>query len=239
MLPKPVENLIKQLSRLPGIGPKFAERLVFFLAADPKEYIAALSAALSDFNKKIKPCSECGNISEQNICPICQDPRRDRTKICVIESASDIFAIEKTGQYKGLYHILGGVISPHRDLMPENLRINQLIKRISLPAGQAGGAKGKNASEKIEEVIIATNPNTEGDATALYLAKILASLPASPSDSDRPSQDGSLCGKLWRSGLAEHKIKITRLARGLPTGGELEYMDETTLTNALTGRKKI
>ncbi len=216
MLPKPVENLIKQLSRLPGIGPKFAERLVFFLAAEPKEYIVALSAALSDFNKKIKPCSECGNISEQNICPICQDPRRDRTKICVIESASDIFAIEKTGQYKGLYHILGGVISPHRDLMPENLRINQLIKRIS-------SAKEKN-SGKVEEIIIATNPNTEGDATALYLGKILASL-------NPPSGGGS--------GLAEHKLKITRLARGLPTGGELEYADETTLTNALIGRRNI
>lgn len=223
MLPKPVENLIKQLSRLPGIGPKFAERLVFFLAAEPKEYIAALSAALSDFNKKIKPCSECGNISEQNICPICQDPRRDRTKICVIESASDIFAIEKTGQYKGLYHILGGVISPHRDLMPENLRINQLIKRISPPIGRAGSAKGKNA-EKIEEIVIATNPNTEGDATALYLGKILASL--------NPPPGGG-------SGLAEHKLKITRLARGLPTGGELEYADETTLVNAIIGRKNI
>lgn len=203
-LPKPAENLIRQMSRLPGIGPKFAERLVFFLAAEPKQSIAALSAALSDFSKKIRSCSDCGNISEEIICPICQDPRRDRTKICVIENASDIFAIEKTGQYKGLYHILGGVISPHRDLVPENLKINQLIKRIS-------AAKEKNAGKKIEEIIIATNPNTEGDATALYLAKI----------------------------LSPRKIKITRLARGLPTGGELEYADETTLTNAIMGRRNI
>lgn len=227
MLPRPVENLIKQLSRLPGIGPKFAERLVFFLAAEPKEYIAALSAALSDFSKKIKPCSDCGNISEEIICPICQDRRRDRTKICVIESASDIFAIEKTGQYKGLYHILGGVISPHRDLMPENLRINQLIKRIS-------SAKEKNAGKKIEEIIIATNPNTEGDATALYLAKILASLGQRRSGlaSLNPPPGGG-------SGLSPRKLKITRLGRGLPTGGELEYADETTLVNAIIGRRSI
>lgn len=233
MLPRPVENLIKQLSRLPGIGPKFAERLVFFLAAEPKEYIAALSAALSDFSKKIKPCSDCGNISEEIICPICQDPRRDRTKICVIESASDIFAIEKTGQYKGLYHILGGVISPHRDLMPENLRINQLIKRVSPPAGQASGVKGKSA-EKVEEIIIATNPNTEGDATALYLAKILASLGQRRSGlaSLNPPPGGG-------SGLSPRKLKITRLGRGLPTGGELEYADETTLVNAIIGRRSI
>lgn len=193
-----MENLIKSLASLPGIGPKFAERLVFFLAGQPNQSNQALAAALDDFNKKIKKCAECGNISEQNLCPICLDPRRDKKIICVVESASDILAIEKTSQYKGLYHVLEGLISPHRHLLPENLRFKQLADRL------------KNQKD-IAEIIIATNPTTEGDATALYMAKY----------------------------LENYKVKITRLARGLPTGGELEYMDETTLTNALTGRKKI
>lgn len=198
MLPKPVENLIKSMALLPGIGPKFAERLVFFMANQPGQSNRTLVKALDEFNKKIKKCADCGNISEQNLCPICLDPRRNKKTICVVESASDILAIERTGRYKGLYHVLGGLISPHRHLLPENLRFKQLADRF------------KNQNE-IEEIIIATNPTTEGDATALYLAK----------------------------NLEPFKLKITRLARGLPTGGELEYMDETTLTNALAGRKKI
>jgi recombination protein RecR len=198
MLPKPMENLIKNLASLPGIGPKFAERLVFFLAERPNQSNQALAAAIDEFNKKIKKCAGCGNISEQNLCPICLDLRRDKKIICVVESASDILAIEKTGQYKGLYHVLGGLISPHRHLLPENLRLKHLSDRL------------KN-QKNVEEIIIATNPTTEGDATALYIAK----------------------------SLENYKVKVTRLARGLPTGGELEYMDETTLTNALTGRKKI
>jgi len=198
MAPISAENLIKQMAKLPGIGPKFAERLVFHLANQPKEYNSALLAALQEFNKKIKNCARCGNISEYEICPICQDPRRNQAELCIVESASDIIPLEKTGQYRGLYHILGGLISPHRHIMPENLRIKQLTERIK-------------KSKEIEEMIIATNPTTEGDATALYLAKT----------------------------LEPFKLKITRLARGLPTGGELEYMDETTLTNALSGRKKM
>jgi len=198
MLPKPMENLIKNLASLPGIGPKFAERLAFFLAGRSKDSNLALAKALDEFNKKIKKCADCGNISEQNLCPICLDPRRNKKIICVVESASDILAIEKTSQYKGLYHVLEGLISPHRHLLPENLRLKHLADRL------------KNQKD-IEEIIIATNPTTEGDATALYMAKY----------------------------LENYKVKITRLARGLPTGGELEYMDETTLTNALAGRKKI
>lgn len=198
MFPKSIENLISQLAKLPGIGPKFAERLVYFLFSRPKEQNIALLRALQDFNEKIRSCERCGNISELPLCPICQDPRRDQTIICVIESSSDIIPIEKTGQYRGLYHVLNGLISPHRHIMPENLRIKQLTERI------------KN-SKDIKEIIIATNPTTEGDATALYIAKT----------------------------LEPFKLKVTRLARGLPTGGELEYMDETTLTNALTGRKNI
>lgn len=198
MLPKPVENLIKQFARLPGIGPKFAERLVFFMANESREYSQSFAYALLDFSKKIKNCSLCGNISEENICPICQDAKRDRSAICAVESAPDIIALEKTGQYRGLYHVLGGLISPHRHILPENLRVKQLISRA------------KNSKE-IKEIIIATNPTVEGDATALYIAKLLESL----------------------------NLKITRLGRGLPTGGELEYMDETTLINALAGRKKI
>ncbi|MBU4338925.1 recombination mediator RecR [Patescibacteria group bacterium] len=214
MLPNPIENLVKQLARLPGIGPKFAERLVFFLASQPKEYTSAIAYALIDFAKKIKHCAECGNISETGLCPICASPKRDRTKICVIESALDIIVLEKSGQYKGLYHVLGGVISPHKHIMPENLRIKQLVDRISKrnnsPAFAASPEKEKN-NPKIQEIIIATNPNTEGDTTALYLVRVL-----SPSG-----------------------VKITRLARGLPSGSELEYMDEATISSALAGRKDL
>lgn len=199
MLPNPIENLVKQLARLPGIGPKFAERLVFFLASQPKEYSGAIAYALLDFSKKIKHCAECGNISEAELCPICADPKRDRTKICAIESAIDIIVLEKSGQYKGLYHVLGGVISPHKHIMPENLRIKELVARIS-----------KN-KPSIQEIIIATNPNTEGDTTALYLVRVLSPL----------------------------GVKITRLARGLPSGSELEYMDEATISSALTGRRNL
>lgn len=199
MSAKPVEILSKELSKLPGIGPKFAERLVFFLASQPKEYSGAIAYALLDFSKKIKHCAECGNISEAELCPICADPKRDRTKICAIESAIDIIVLEKSGQYKGLYHVLGGVISPHKHIMPENLRIKELVARIS-----------KN-KPSIQEIIIATNPNTEGDTTALYLVRVLSPL----------------------------GVKITRLARGLPSGSELEYMDEATISSALTGRRNL
>lgn len=201
---KPIEILSKQLSKLPGIGPKFAERLVFFLASQPKEYSSAIAYALLDFSKKIKHCKECGNISEDDLCPICNDPKRDRTKICVIESALDIIVLEKTGQYKGLYHVLGGVISPHKHIMPENLRIKELADRITK-------RKNEKNNPKIEEIIIATNPNTEGDTTALYLMRILSPL----------------------------EVKITRLARGLPSGSELEYMDEATISSALVGRRNL
>lgn len=213
MTAKPAQTLAKQLSKLPGIGPKFAERLVFFLASQPKEYSNAIAYALLDFSKKIKNCAECGNMSENILCPICSDPKRDKTKICVLESALDIIALEKTGQYKGLYHVLGGVISPHRHIMPENLRIKELTKRISVHNDQTiNKANAKNENKiKIEEIIIATNPNTEGDTTALYLSRILTPL----------------------------GVKITRLARGLPSGSELEYMDEATISSALAGRRNL
>lgn len=198
MLPKPVENLIKQFSHLPGIGPKFAERLVFFMANEPREYSKNFAFSLLDFSKKIKNCSLCGHISEELICPICQDPKRDSSIVCLVENSSDIIALEKTGQYHGLYHTLGGLISPYRHILPENLRIKELLSRV-------------NNNNKTKEIIIATNPTVEGDATAFYIAKIFES----------------------------SELKITRLGRGLPTGGELEYMDETTLINALGSRKKI
>lgn len=210
----PIENLTKQLSRLPGIGPKFAERLVFYLASQPKEYTLSIAYALNDFAKKIKHCAECGNISEVEICPICADTKRDRTKICVIESALDIIVLEKSGQYKGLYHVLGGVISPHRHIMPENLRIKELVARISQrnnPPTFAVPNENKNDKPAIQEIIIATNPNTEGDTTALYLVRVLSPL----------------------------GVKITRLARGLPSGSELEYMDEATISSALAGRRGL
>lgn len=212
---KPVEILSKELSKLPGIGPKFAERLVFFLASQPKEYSSAIAYALIDFAKKIKHCKECGNISEAGLCPICADPKRDRTKICAVESALDIIVLEKSGQYKGLYHVLGGVISPHKHIMPENLRIKQLVDRVSKknssPAFTSSFAENEKNNSKIQEIIIATNPNTEGDTTALYLVRVLSPL----------------------------GVKITRLARGLPSGSELEYMDEATISSALAGRRNL
>lgn len=212
MSAKPIEILSKQLSKLPGIGPKFAERLVFFLASQPKEYSSAIAYALIDFTKKIKHCAECGNISEADLCPICADPKRDKTKVCVIENALDIIVLEKSGQYKGLYHVLGGVISPHKHIMPENLRIKQLIARISKRNNSPAFSSEKEKNNpKIQEIIIATNPNTEGDTTALYLVRVLSPL----------------------------KVKITRLARGLPSGSELEYMDEATISSALAGRKNL
>ncbi len=188
-----VEKAISELTKLPGIGRKSAQRLVFYLLKLPKYEVQNLGEALIAIKEKVKFCSICFNITENDPCYICSSEQRDRSTLCVVEEANDVLALEKTGEYKGLYHVLGGALSPLESIGPEDLHINELMSRLN-------GA--------IREVIIATNPNAEGEATALYLEKLIKPL----------------------------NIKITRIARGLPVGGDLEYADEITLTRALEGR---
>jgi len=192
-----LQDLIDALGKLPGIGPKSAQRLAFyFLQTDPIS-IENLARLLVEVKQKVKSCKTCGAVSETEICNLCNDTRRDQTSICVVEEAKDISAVEKTREFKGRYHVLGGVISPIDGIGPDQLRIKDLIKRVDF--------------EKIQEIIIATNPNLEGEATAAYLVKVL-----------EPT-----------------KVLVTRLASGLPVGGELEYADEVTLGRALKGRRPI
>ncbi|HDI52009.1 recombination protein RecR [candidate division KSB1 bacterium] len=188
-----LERLIGEFSKLPGIGRKTAQRLAFYILKLPMEDVEGLATALLDLKNRVQFCSICFNITEVDPCPICQDRTRDQSVICVVEEANDILAIEKTGQYRGLYHVLGGVLSPLDGIGPENLHIQELLQRIVDP---------------VEEIIIATNPNVEGEATATYLSKLISPL-----------------GK-----------KITRIARGIPAGSNLEFVDEITLLRALEGR---
>lgn len=197
-LPSSVQNLIDELAKLPGIGPKTAERLTFYLLRSSDNDISGLGQAVLNLKGKIKTCSCCFNLSETDPCTICADESRDASKICVVEEPLDLLALEKTGEYKGLYHVLGGAISPVEGIGPDNLLIKELLIRLQ-----------KN-KDKTKELILATNPSLEGEATAMYLKKLLESL----------------------------GIKITRIARGLPMGAELEYADEITLTRALEGRKE-
>lgn len=191
-----MEKAISELSKLPGIGRKTAQRMVFYLLKTPKREVQSLAEALIAIKEKIDFCTICFNITETDPCQICTSDKRDRTTVCVVEEANDVLALEKTGEYKGLYHVLGGALSPLEGLGPEDLNIKELLSRL-------------NGSTN--EVIIATNPNTEGEATALYLEKLIKPL----------------------------DIKITRIARGLPVGGDLEYADAMTLTKALEGRITI
>lgn len=199
LLPEPIQNLIIALERLPGIGPKTASRLAFYLLRAPEEIANGLAEALSDLKNKVAFCQECHNITAagQEQCDICRDAARDGRMICVVEAALDVVALERVGFYKGRYHVLHGVLSPIEGIGPDDLKIKSLLLRV-----QKGG---------IEEVIVATNPSMEGDATALYL----------------------------RQQLQVAGLRVTRLARGLPVGGELEYADESTLLRALTGRQEL
>jgi len=196
MIPKTFQNLIDNFSSLPSVGPKMAERLVLFLFRQDKEKLEDFSENLSNL-KKLKNCQKCFNISEGDLCEICKDPGREQKTICVVEDALDVISIEKTGIYKGLYHILGGTIEPSSGNEKSDLKIPQLLDRVK--------------NEKIQEIIIAFNPTAEGDLTALYLKRKLQPL----------------------------KIKITRLGRGLSTGGDIEYADEATLSSALANRKEL
>lgn len=192
-----VTQLIEELMRLPGVGEKTAQRLAFHLLKVPKQEAEALALAILAVKEKIHRCSQCYGITEEEPCAICSDPKRDRTLLSVVEEAADIFAFEKLREYHGLYHVLGGALSPLEGVGPEDLAIPQLITRL-----QEG---------EIQEVIVATNPNLEGEATAMYLSKVLKPL----------------------------AVKVTRLAHGLPIGSALEYADEVTLLKSLEGRREL
>ncbi|MBM3135505.1 MAG: recombination protein RecR [Chloroflexi bacterium] len=199
---EPVARLIEEFTKLPGIGPKTAQRLTFFLLRAPAEEAKALAEAILRMKERVTFCSVCYNITETDPCRICAGDERDRSVICVVEEPLDVLALERTGSYEGLYHVLHGAISPVDGIGPDDLRIDGLLRRLQGAGGSA---------QPIREVILATNPNLEGEATAMYLARLVAAL----------------------------GVRVTRLARGLPVGGDLEYADEVTLTRALEGRRDM
>jgi recombination protein RecR len=189
-----IQDLIDELGRLPGVGPKSAQRIAFHIIQSERVDVTRLAEVLKTVKERVKFCSICGNITEEELCKICRDPRRDNTSICVVEESKDVIAIEKTREFKGKYHVLGGAISPIDGIGPENLRIRELMQRL--------------AETQIAEVIIATDPNLEGEATATYLTRLIKPM----------------------------GVKVSRLASGLPVGGDLEYADEVTLGRAFEGR---
>jgi recombination protein RecR len=191
-----VENLVAQLTRLPGIGSRTAQRLAFHLLQVSTTEANALGEAIRDVKERVRFCAECGNLTEEEVCAICLDARRDRTLICVVEQPVDLISLERTAEYRGLYHVLGGALSPLDGVEPEHLRIDELIRRVD--------------RNDVQEVVLATNPNMTGEATASYLADRLRG-----------------------------RVRVTRLASGLPVGGDLEYADEVTLGRALTGRREM
>ncbi len=191
-----VENLVAQLSRLPGIGTRTAQRLTFHLLRVPKEEALALAEAIREVKDRIGFCRECGNLTEEELCAVCSDARRDRTLVCVVEQPADLLSVERTHEYRGVYHVLGGALSPLDGVEPQHLRIDELVGRVE--------------RDGVEEVVLATNPNMTGEATAAYLADRLRG-----------------------------RTRVTRLASGLPVGGDLEYADEVTLGRALAGRREM
>ncbi len=192
-----VQELIDELGRLPGIGPKSAQRIAFHILQTESFDVSRLAEVLIEVRDKVRFCEMCGNVTEQERCTICRDPRRNASVICVVEEAKDVAAIERTREFKGLYHVLGGAISPIDGVGPDDLRIRQLMQRL--------------ADGTVTEVIIATNPNLEGEATASYLSRL----------------------------LIQPDLRVTRLASGLPVGGDLEYADEVTLGRAFEGRRSV
>ena len=193
----PVQDLIDELGRLPGVGPKSAQRIAFHLLDADKDEVQQLVDAISTVKTSVSFCVICGNVTEQEECAICRDARRDRSVICVVEEPKDVMAIERTRSYRGLYHVLGGAISPLQGVGPDQLRIRELMTRLS--------------DETVQEIVLATDPNLEGEATATYLSRLLKTL----------------------------GIRVTRLASGLPVGGDLEYADEVTLGRAFEGRTVV
>jgi recombination protein RecR len=196
-VPEPIEKLIEAFMRLPGIGPKTAQRLAFFILGMDEEDVMDLAKALVRAKRDLRTCAICSNITDKEVCAICSDKNRDRSVICVVQDPRDVIAMERTREYNGLYHVLHGAISPMEGVGPEDLRIPELLKRLE--------------KEEVQELILATNPNIEGEATAMYLSKL----------------------------VKPFGLRVTRIAHGLPVGGDLEYADEVTLTKALEGRREL
>jgi recombination protein RecR len=191
-----VDNLVAQLTRLPGVGQRTAQRLTFHLLRAPKDEALTLAAAIVEVKERVRFCRECGNLTEEEVCAICLDARRDHSLICVVEQPVDLISVERTAEFRGLYHVLGGALSPIDGVEPSDLRIDELLQRVE-----------RNG---VQEVVVATNPNMTGEATAAYLADRLRG-----------------------------QVRVTRLASGLPVGGDLEYADEVTLGRALAGRREM
>lgn len=197
LYPEAIERLIAKLSKLPSIGRKSAERMALRLVAYDEKEMDALIMALSDVKTQIKPCKRCGNLTDQDLCSVCSDPRRDQSLVCVVEDTSNLIAIEKSKEYRGLYHVLGGLISPMNDMRAEDINLERLLKRLE--------------EEEIKEIILAISSTVEGEMTTLLLAELLKS----------------------------YKVKVTKIASGIPIGGSLEYFDGQTLLNALEERREI
>lgn len=194
-LAPPLERVIKELCKLPSIGRKTAQRLALHLLKAPEEEAAALAQAVRELHEKVRLCGDCFNFSDEELCPICSDSRRDRTLLCVVEEATNLMALERSSAFKGLYHVIGGALSPLKNIGPDQLRLRELMQRIQ--------------NGEFKEIILATNPNVEGEATAVYITRLLKPL----------------------------GLRVTRLAQGLPAGGDLEFTDDLTLQRALEGRR--
>ncbi|KKR34228.1 MAG: Recombination protein RecR [Candidatus Gottesmanbacteria bacterium GW2011_GWC2_39_8] len=198
ILAKPIEKLIESFERLPGIGPKSAARLTYYLLHVPQEYLDTFAENIGNLKKNTVTCTRCMNVAETDPCPICADPQRDESLVMMVEQPLDVLAIERTGKFNGVYHVLHGAINPLNNIGPEEIRISELIKRAK--------------TGKIKEIIMATNPNMEGEATSMFITRELRT--------------------------QNLELKITRLAHGLPVGGDIEYADEVTLTRAMEGRRE-
>jgi recombination protein RecR len=201
-----IDDLTGELARLPGIGRKTAQRLTYFLLKRPPEEMKRLARVLETVAERVHACTTCGNLTEEDPCALCANPRRDRGMLCVVEEASDIAAIERTGEYRGMYHVLGGRLSPLEGVGPDELNFKTLLARLS-----SGAQSGEATGPEVKEVIVATNPSVEGEATALYLQRLIHPL----------------------------GVRVTRLARGLPVGGDLEYADAVTIGRALAARTDL
>lgn len=196
-LAEPMSRLVDELKRLPGVGPKSAQRIAFHLLGVNREEAQQLADAVTDMREKIQLCSHCNNIAEGELCSICSDPNRDRATVCVLEQPNNIMVVERTRQYKGLYHVLHGVVSPLRNIAPEDLKVKNLLERLK--------------DGEIQEIILATSPTTEGQATAAYLARLLKPL----------------------------GVNVSRIGMGIPVGSELEFIDEATMVESIEGRRKV
>ena len=208
-IPKSVANLIEAFEQLPGIGPKTAARLTYYLLHAPDDLSQKLASAVGELKAKTKICSICHNITEVDPCEICEDENRDRSIICVVEDPLDVWAIEKSGSFSGLYHVRHGVIAPLDNIGPEDLKIRELLTRLNPSAHSVNSGQASLGRTKVREIVLATNPSMEGEATAMYIQRLVKPL----------------------------GVKTTRIARGIPIGAELEYADEVTVRRALEGRK--